>query len=154
MGMPPMGLAGVAVGSVLPDVLDMSLARLLVFRQWAFNQIHRGTTHWFGWWLALLVAASLKAQPLALTPDTTLFLLGLGFGGLAHVLLDLCTVMGVPIAPWTRKHMMSLKLCKTGSMREYAFLAASLAVFGLLAREDLLKVVAMVRKHAPQLPGL
>lgn len=164
MGLPPAALAGVAAGSILPDVLDMALARLLVFRQLAFNRIHRGATHWFGWWLALLVAGLVQLKPVAvalhldaravpwalgLVPEATLFALGLGFGGLAHVLLDFCTVMGVPVAPWTRKHMVSLNLCKTGSLREYAFLAATLALFGVLAREDLLNIADMARKHLP-----
>ena len=147
VGMPPVCLAGVAVGSVLPDVLDQGMARLLVFRQLAFNRIHRGVTHWFGWWLALSFSTLLQVKGTAFPPDATLFALGIGFGGLAHVLLDMCTVTGVPVAPWSKKHMFSLKLCSTGSMREYAFLAAAVIGFAVYARQDLLKLAAEAKRY-------
>lgn len=137
LGMPPVALAGVAFGSVLPDVLDQSMARALVFRNLAFNKLHRGVTHWFGWWLVLLFTGLLQPQQVNLT----LFITGTALGGLIHVALDLCTVGGVPIAPWSKKHMISLKLCKTGSLQEYFFLAAASVLFLLIAWDELGVVV-------------
>ena len=149
MGMPMAGLAGVAVGSVLPDVLDQGIARLLIFRQQAFKRIHRGATHWFGWWLALFIAAMLKVNTLPLPPEATLMAMGIGFGALAHVLLDMCTVSGVPVAPWTKKHMISLKLCSTGSVQEYAFLGVVFVLFAFLARQDLLRLASSAKRYLP-----
>ena len=54
------GVAAACAGAVLPDVLDQRMAGLAPTRrgqQKIFNAIHRGTTHWFGWWLAVCVAA-------------------------------------------------------------------------------------------------
>lgn len=90
IGLPVSGLVGALAGAVLPDVLDQRMAGLLSNRQKAFNRIHRGSTHWFGWWLGVAALAALPAMPPALRG----FCLGLGFGGLMHVLLDLCTVRG------------------------------------------------------------
>lgn len=146
LGMPPEGLVGVFLGSILPDVLDQGLARLLVFRQLAFNCLHRGPTHWFGWWLAVFGGVFLQLRSFSSGPPIPLFVLGVGFGALIHVLLDMCTKTGVPIAPWTKKHMMSLGLCATGSLREYAFLAACLGGVAFLARNKLDAFVAEIGK--------
>lgn len=149
LGMPPIGLAGVFAGSVLPDALDQGMARLLVFRQLAFNRLHRGPTHWFGWWLALFGAVVLQTKSLASGDPATLFVMGIGFGALMHVLLDMCTETGVPVAPWSKKHMMSLKLCKTGSVAEYGFLAASVLFFALMARKDLMRLLEEAKRLSP-----
>ena len=147
LGMPLTGLAGVFAGSILPDVLDQGAARLLVFRQLAFNKLHRGPTHWFGWWLALFVAVFLQTGcSFSAGESMTLFALGLGFGALAHVVLDMCTQTGVPVAPWSKKNMMSLKLCATGSLAEYAFLATFVLVFSVVAREDLMRLLAEAKR--------
>lgn len=146
LGMSPEALAGVLVGSVLPDAIDQGAARLLVFRQLAFKRLHRGPSHWFGWWLALFLGAYLQTGSFSSGETAALFALGLGFGSLAHVLLDMCTEMGVPLAPWTKKNMISLKLCATGSLREYAFLAAFLLAFALIAQEDIGKLMDEARR--------
>ncbi len=143
LGLPLPALAGVAAGSVLPDALDQGMARALVFRQAAFNRIHRGVTHWFGWWLGLMlpVLLALLSQGAAAfdLPYETLFLFGLGFGGFAHVMLDMCTMSGVPVAPWSRKRRIALKLCSTGGLREYLFLAAFLIAMGFFFGSHLLQ---------------
>ena len=149
LGMPPEALGGVFLGSILPDMLDQCVAKALIFRNLAFNAIHRGPTHWFGWWLALLMAGVLQLYSPSLTQQITLFVTGVGFGGLAHIILDMCTVSGVPVVPWSKKPSVSLKLCKTGSAREYAFLLATVLAFGLFARQDILELVAKVKKYAP-----
>lgn len=130
---PLAGLAAVWMGSVFPDVLDQKRAALSFFRQRAFNQNHRKTSHWFGWWLALWIFAHMGY--LGPVPDTLLG--GFAFGALTHVLLDMCTTKGVPFLPFGGRRV-SLKLCSTGSFAEYAFLAASVALFWITQRHALL----------------
>ena len=138
------GVAAACAGAILPDVLDQSMARLASTkrgRQRIFNAVHRGTTHWLGWWLLgcalALLPAVLPTLPAALRP----VLLGLCFGGLSHVLLDMLTPAGVPLTPFSRKHKLSLKLCATGSLGEYLFLTGVLAVGWLFWGKDLLRLL-------------
>ncbi len=131
---PLAGLAAVWVGSVFPDVIDQKRASLSFSRQHAFNKNHRRTSHWFGWWLALWVFA--HTGILGRVPDTLLG--GFAFGALTHVILDMCTTKGVPILPFGGRRV-SLKLCSTGSFAEYAFLAATVALFLLTQRHTLLR---------------
>lgn len=147
MDMPLAGLGGALVGSVMPDVLDQRISGLFPNRQKVFNRIHRGATHWFGWWLALLLAGMGYAEMHGAMPPAWAAVAGVGFGGLAHVLLDMCTVSGVPLVPWSRKNKVSLALCKTGSAREYAFLGAAVLAFGFLARKDIFSLVDAVRRN-------
>ena len=138
--LPPAGVLAACVGAVLPDVLDQRLAGLAPTRrgrQKVFNRIHRGATHWFGWWLALFLAALFWHLP----PLGRAALTGLAFGGLSHVALDMLTPQGVPLQPFSRKGRFSLKLCASGSLGEYCFLAAiALAVWFFMGR-DLLRLV-------------
>lgn len=145
LGFPLPAVVAALAGAILPDLLDMWLARLLVFRQAAFNRLHRGITHWFGWWLAMLIPFVLRmgrAEPL---PDPVWLVAGLGLGGLSHVLLDMCTMSGVPVAPWTRNPRVALKWCSTGSLREYVFLACMLIAFAFLARERLAELLVAAK---------
>ena len=85
------GVAAACAGAVLPDVLDQRIAGLAPTRrgrQKVFNAIHRGTTHWFGWWMAVCVAA-FALSPASLGSLGRDALLGLGFGGMRHVMLDM-----------------------------------------------------------------
>ena len=142
LGMPLPALAGVALGSVLPDMLDQGMARLLLLRKQAFRKLHRGATHWFGWWMAALIIGLGQPDQSRLVS----FLTGIAYGSLIHVALDLFTVGGVPIAPWSKRHMISLNLCKTGGLREYVFLGAVSAAFLLVAWDDLALVAAEARR--------
>ena len=121
--LPLAGLAAAWVGGILPDVFDQKLAGLFANRQKAFNRIHRGFTHWPGLWLALVFAAVL------LVPREGEYLLrpvcvGLAVGGLSHVV------------PFSRRNRFSLKLCKTGSFGEYAFLATMIVCMWIFLREE------------------
>lgn len=145
LGLPLPALAGVAAGTILPDVLDQGMARVLIFRQAAFNRIHRGATHWFGWWLGLMLPVLAGGTAASVLPFDALLLHGLGFGGLSHVLLDMATVYGVPVAPWSKKRRIAFKLCATGSLREYLFLAAFVAAMVFLFGERLLAPFRNVR---------
>lgn len=136
--LPPAALVAVAVGAVLPDVLDQRLAGLALTRrgrQSLFRAIHRGTTHWFGWWLLLSVAALMPSTLASILRDMAL---GLSLGGLSHVLLDMLTPAGVPLFPFSRHSVLTFKLCTTGSLGEYAFLVCVLAASCFFLRDDVL----------------
>lgn len=121
LSLPLAGLAGAAMGAILPDLIDQtrSAAAPAKKRQQTFNRLHRGSSHWFGWWLALfLLLLALPLPPLARDAGAGLFL-----GGLVHVGMDLLTPRGVPVLPFWRKARLALPVCSTGSLREYLFLA-------------------------------
>lgn len=168
LNLSPAGLAGVVLGSVLPDMVDQRLARLTPNPQKTFNRIHRGASHWFGWYVALLLVGfacqTFWPQLLQLPRDliTTLhlprgtaafastqaaaLLAGVGFGALMHVLLDMLTPSGVPLHPFSRQNKLSLKVCSTGSLGEYLFLAAGLAVIAVFGHERLPEIAKAVEK--------
>ena len=131
LGMTPAAVGGALAGAVLPDVIDQRVARMSRNPQRRFNQIHRGASHWVGWY-AVLLAGALAAP---LPPASAALAAGVGFGALAHVILDMLTPSGVPLTPFSRKNKLSLRLCSTGSLGEYVFLAASLGALYLLAGE-------------------
>lgn len=121
LGLSPAGVASASVGALVPDIVDQKVSNLgstRAQRQRIFNKIHRGTSHWFGWWLAMLAGAF--CFPLQFIPSDALA--GVAFGGLSHVALDMLTPYGVPVLPFSRKTRVSLNMCKTGSAAEYIFL--------------------------------
>lgn len=132
-GFPLAGIAAAWAGSVIPDVIDQRSANRAFFRQKKFNQVHRKSSHWFGWWLAIWIW-SLTGQ-LGPLPDALVG--GFGFGALTHVLLDMCTSHGVPLLPFGRVRF-SLKICSTGSFGEYAILIMCVLVFWIAKRPELL----------------
>lgn len=136
--LPLAGVAAAWVGGILPDVMDQKMAGLSRNRQRAFNRIHRGFTHWPGLWLGLVILA------VVFVPHESVRLLrpvcvGLAVGGLSHVILDMLTPQGVPFLPFSRKNRFSLKLCKTGGIGEYLFLAAMLAGMAFFLRDDIVR---------------
>ena len=136
------GVAAACVGAVMPDVLDQRMAGLAPTRrgrQKIFNAVHRGTTHWFGWWL-ILCAVAFAAPGAQMGPMGRDVLLGLGFGGLSHVALDMLTPSGVPLTPFSRSNKFSLKLCSTGSLGEYCFLLCVVGLAWWFYGADLLKL--------------
>ena len=143
--LPVPGLVAAVAGGIVPDVLDQKLARLAPgkrLRQKVFNKIHRSTTHWFGWWLALLVLAlqapaSLVDMAGPLAPVMRPVALGLALGALSHVLLDMLTPHGVPLLPVTRRLKVAVPLCSTGSWREYLVLAGCVALCVWQLRHDI-----------------
>lgn len=123
-------MAGALAGATLPDVFDQRLSALAPTRRGqrkVFNRIHRGTTHWAGWWL--LIFLGLAAFPEAhMARDVAA---GLAFGGLSHVFLDMLTIQGVPLLPFSRRFMLALRLCSTGRWSEFVFLGCMLLAGGL-----------------------
>lgn len=122
-------LASAFVGSIVPDIIDQKISSLAPTRktkQILFNQIHRGNSHWFGWWLGLFLLTMAY-------PDLPFINIGIGlaFGALSHVILDSLTTSGVPVIPFNRKNKLSLGFCSTGSFREYCFLGV-LLVLGVI----------------------
>ena len=126
LDMPVTGIAAAWIGSVFPDMLDRKKAGASFFRQWKFNSVHRKGSHWFGWWLLLWLFS--YAGMLGPLPDSIAG--GFAFGALTHVLLDMCTIRGVPMLPEGGKNF-SLRICRTGGLGEYAILALSMALFWL-----------------------
>ena len=64
--MPLLAVGAAFAGAILPDVLDQSISRMgrnKKQRQKIFNRIHRGNSHWFGWWLGLFIVSA--AAPLS-----------------------------------------------------------------------------------------
>ena len=92
--LPLEGVVAACLGAILPDKLDQAIAKRSRNPQRTFNQIHRGTTHWFGWWVAILLVACSHLVP----PHWQPALLGIGLGGISHVVLDTAAGMGVPFA--------------------------------------------------------
>lgn len=135
IGLPPPAVGAAWMGSIAPDVIDQKIAGLFPDKQKAFYKIHRRTTHWAGWWLAMWGAALTVPGLADLVPglnELPVLLTGLGLGGVMHVLLDMCTPSGVPLLPFSRTPRFSLNLCRTGSLGEYLFLAVALAVMWLI----------------------
>ncbi|MBQ9405949.1 MAG: metal-dependent hydrolase [Desulfovibrio sp.] len=144
--LPLPGLAAICAGAVLPDMLDMRIAGLAATRagrQRLFNAVHRGGTHWMGWWLALWIGA-LSVSGL---PDMLRELaLGLGLGGLSHVFLDMLTPAGVPLLPHARRPAVSLKICATGSLGEYCILALIVGAAWFFLRDDILSLARRLHR--------
>lgn len=134
LGLPAAGVGAAWAGAVLPDVLDQKRAALARDRQRAFNRIHRGTTHWFGWWLAVWALGMSGALP--------------GSGGVHGGRSGLRGVEscgpgrlhhgGGAARPWSRRGKWSLGLCRTGGLGEYVFLALAGALFWVLERRELM----------------
>ena len=60
----------------------------------------------------------------------------------------LLTPSGVPLTPFSRQNKISLKLCSTGSLGEYCFLACVVGLTWLFYQDDLLKLThKLARAH-------
>ncbi len=108
-------------GAILPDLADFKLAGYGKNRrqkQKIFARIHRGSTHWFGWWLGLLVLVLSIPIP-NLAQDA---LAGIALGGFSHVFMDMLTPRGIPLFPFGPRCYFSAPICSTGTYREYIFL--------------------------------
>ena len=123
-------IAASFIGATVPDIIDQAISRLMPdkrLRQKVFNRIHRGNSHWFGWWLFLfLLALSLPIPPLARDLAA-----GFAIGALSHVGLDMLTPRGVPFLPVGRTFNIALPVCSTGKFSEYVVLGI-LILSGLL----------------------
>lgn len=157
-GAPAGMLAGIAAGSVLPDVIDRLVAGK---NQQLWRKIHRGTSHWWGWYVLLAVFAatmgnefdelvrSLLKEILGGLPrefsrmlqQSGTVVLGLALGALSHVALDALNPSGVPIWPHGGNPRVRSKLVSTGTWREYIFLLVALLLLGVNYEEVALKLL-------------
>lgn len=139
LALPLPGVVCASFGAVLPDVIDQRLSMLAPgSSRKAFNRLHRGSSHWFGWWLLLFLA--ILAFPLpVLCRDAAA---GFTFGGLTHIGMDSLTPRGVPVLPYSRRLKLALPVCSTGSLGEYIFLAAIIAAGLFLLRDNLQTLLA------------
>ena len=138
----PAVIAAVA-GAIGPDIIDQKISALASSkkkRQRLFNKIHRGSSHWFGWWLALFLAAIASPLP-PLLRDAGI---GLAIGLLSHIILDLLTPHGVPLLPFTQKFRVALPICSTGKAGEYIFLFALLTLGAIFLQDALWQSLASV----------
>lgn len=149
-GAHPGALVAVLVGSVLPDMVDTAIAR---GDQKVWRRIHRQTSHWYGWYLIIIllgfllpterivldllraadisfpgVSRSALAQVGNLGND---LLVWIGIGGLIHILLDALTPMRVPLYPFGGKKRFGINLVSTGTWRETVFLFVALGAIAL-----------------------
>lgn len=121
-------------GSTLPDVVEGKPPQEGAFffnsgmRSW--KKSHRGSSHWFGWYLVIAIAGFTYSPILA----------WIGIGALTHLAADALTPMGVPLYPFSKKKMLSINLFPTGGFREFIFgitFAGILLYYMLHARNTL-----------------
>lgn len=132
-GLEPVAVMASLLGAILPDLIDQKFAALGYRgkRQRIFNAIHRGSSHWFGWWLFAFT------QTLAFMPNNGLaqFIvnaaMGISFGALTHVGMDMLTPRGTPLLPFYVRLRLSAPICSTGTWQEIIFLV-SLVLCGIL----------------------
>lgn len=149
-GAHPGALFAVLVGSVLPDAMDTAMSR---GDQKVWRRIHRQTSHWFGWYLIIiLLGFLLPTQQIVLDllraanitfPGVSRAALAevsgigndlivwVGIGGLIHILLDALTPMRVPLYPFGGSRRIGIDLVSTGTWRETVFLLVALGAIAL-----------------------
>lgn len=126
LDLPLAGIGAACAGAIVPDLADMHVSRMGLTRRQQrriFNKIHRGSSHWFGWWLAMFLFICFYPLPILATDA----LAGFAFGGLSHIILDMLTPRGIPLLPFSRKGNLALPLCSTGRPSEYVFLTVMVA---------------------------
>ena len=148
-GAHPAALFAVMIGSVLPDMVDTAMAR---GDKKVWRRIHRQTSHWFGWYLVIIILGFLiPTQRIVLDllrathhiPRRVSVGAGAGqrhrqrsarLGGhrrLIHVLLDALTPMRVPLYPFGGSKRFGINLVSTGTWRETIFLFVALGAIAL-----------------------
>ena len=149
-GAHPAALFAVMIGSVLPDMVDTAMAR---GDKKVWRRIHRQTSHWFGWYLVIIILGFLiptqrivldllrathitfpGVSPSALAQVSGIgndLLVWVGIGGLIHVLLDALTPMRVPLYPFGGSKRFGINLVSTGTWRETIFLFVALGAIAL-----------------------
>ena len=120
----PLVFAGMALGAVLPDLIEQGVSRR---NRRLFLAIHRGFFHWFGLYAAGLAAAAI----LPLAAHERAAAAGLMLGALSHIALDALNPSGVPVLPLRDRPRLKLPLISTGSLREWLFLAGLLTLIAL-----------------------
>lgn len=146
MGLPLPGIIATCSGAIMPDVIDQrisGLSRSKRARQKLFNSIHRGSSHWFGWWLGLFLAPLFWPMPL-LPRD---MLAGFALGALTHIGMDMLTPKGVPPGPFASMGRIALPICSTGKISEWIFFGAMLLVGCLFLHGQIAPALASLQKY-------
>jgi len=117
-------MAGMVLGAVLPDWIELAVTRK---KARLFLAIHRGFFHWFGLYAAGLLAAS----SLPLGAHEQALATGLMLGALSHIALDALNPSGVPLLPFGKRPRLKLALISTGSLGEWVFLAGIVVLLAL-----------------------
>lgn len=146
LSLPLPAIAGASAGSIVPDVLDMRASKLASTRRGQrkiFNAIHRGASHWFGWWLALFLALPILALP-PLLADAAY---GFALGALSHIGLDLLTPRGVPVLPLKRGLRAVAPICSTGRASEHIFLGLMICAGAFLFRNSWLPLLGDLARY-------
>lgn len=146
LSLPLPGILAAWLGAITPDLIDQRISAVGCTRkkrQKIFNKLHRGASHWFGWWLGLFLLACALPWPV-LARD---ILIGLFAGILSHIMLDLLTPRGVPLLPFTQKFRVALPICSTGALTEYLFLTAMLIIGAFLYGGGLLASIKGVAQY-------
>lgn len=138
-------MAGAFLGSVLPDIdhKNSFIGRRLKVISFALHHTvgHRGLTHSPLFIIALSTILSLFVLQLSGFTKliSFLFVLGLFFGMLSHLIMDSLTKGGIPLLyPFSKKHY-SIGKFKTGGIGEYiASFACILVIIMILQNSSLL----------------
>lgn len=120
LNLSPLAIFACFTGAIVPDLIDQKISGVASSpkkRQKIFNQIHRGSSHWFGWWLLIFFLILMFVPPLCRD-----ILAGIILGAISHIILDFLTVRGVPLFPFSKKFNIALPICSTGKISEYIFL--------------------------------
>lgn len=114
----------VALGATAPDWLE----RLYKIATGGRQLRHRGPTHYMAAWLVCLAFGLFLY-------DYHHWFAGFAYGGLSHVMLDACTITGVPFSPLSmqRVHFLGGRI-RTGDHNEYIFVAVVFVVCLTLVR--------------------
>lgn len=141
----PEVIGTMAFGAILPDVIDMKIAGKGPAKQKIFYKIHRGFSHWFGWYFIILLFTLLYPIP----NQYRLLLMGCALGALTHIVLDMLTPSGIPLTPSIiaskkKDKRLSFNLCSTGSLKEYIFLLLTISLFWAISGEKMLNTLEKV----------
>ncbi len=117
---------GMISGASAPDWLEMSKK---VNGKWVRTIPHRTLTHWLPIWFGLLWVVWVEQ----IIPFWMLELLVVGFllSGILHILVDACSLSGVPLLTPFGKSRLKLGIYRTGGTSEMVFgmvLVASSAI--------------------------
>lgn len=119
-GLVPHGLAfalGAAAGADAPDYLELPQFDALGRRRSLIA--HRSWTHYWPFW-ATLAAFAVISMPWA--AGSALVAFGYALAGLLHLSMDILTPMGIPLRWPPVGRRTSLRVYKTGSLREVAII--------------------------------
>lgn len=121
--LPLLPFLGFMAGSTLPDTLDKVFS---VGDRELWKRIHRTLSHWPWLYVAGVAIVILSGGD----GEVGSMALWACLGSLAHLALDVLTPMGIPVFPWSLRKRRSIRLFRTGSFWEYAFLLALVVLGG------------------------